>query len=317
MRRHLSHGSFGHQRPTVLRKKNGWGTMVAREARLGWLLVFPALLVVLGMVGYPFIDAIRISFTDRMIGGGQGQWVGLANYTYILGWPDFSNMVVRSVLITIAAVLLKTIVGLILATALNQSIPGRNILRGLFLLPWILPTYIIVLVWRWIFDGQNGVLNQILVSWGVTDSSVPFLARPWSAIAILIFVLVWKGYPLFALTFLAGMQTISDELYDAAKVDGAARMGRFRYITLPGLRQIMSMVILLSTIWTMNSLEIPLLLTGGGPSNRTEVFPLLTYHLSIQNFRLGEGAAVSVLMLPILAILVIAVASYMDREAVE
>lgn len=317
MHRHYRNGLFGHYRPGVLRKKNGWRTMYAREARLGWLLVFPTLLVVLGMVGYPFLNAIRISFTDRMIGGGPGQWVGLANYTYVLGWPEFSDMVIRSILITIAAVLLKTIIGLILATALNQPIPGRNILRGLFLLPWILPTYVMVLVWRWIFDGQNGVLNQILVTWGVTDSNVPFLARPWSAVAILIFVLVWKGYPLFALTFLAGMQTISDELYDAAKVDGAARMGRFRYITLPGLRQIMSMVILLSTIWTMNSLEIPLLLTGGGPSNRTEVFPLLTYHLAIQNFRLGEGAAVSILMLPILTILVVGVASHMDREAVE
>jgi ABC-type sugar transport system permease subunit len=111
------------------------------------------------------------------------------------------------------------------------------------------------------------------------------------------------------------MQTISAELYDAAKVDGAGRMGRFWYVTLPGLRQVMGVVILLSTIWTMNTLEIPLLLTGGGPSNATEVFPLLTYHLALQNFRLGEGAAVPILMLPIIALLVLGVASYMDKEA--
>ncbi len=100
-------------------------------------------------------------------------------------------------------------------------------------LPWILPTYIIVLVWRWIFDGQTGLLNQILVSWGVLGENYPFLARPDSAVAMLIFVLVWKGYPFYALTFLAGMQTISSELYDAAKVDGAGRLGRFLYVTLP------------------------------------------------------------------------------------
>jgi multiple sugar transport system permease protein len=284
---------------------------------LGWLLVTPALLVVLGMVGYPFLEAIRISFTDRMIGRGPGEWVGLANYEYILGWPEFGQMVVRTVLIAIAAVFLKTVVGLILAAALNQNFRGRNILRGVFMLPWILPTYIIVLVWRWIFDGQTGLLNQILVSWGLLAENYPFLARTWSAIGLLLFVLVWKGYPFYALTFLAGMQTISAELYDAAKVDGAGRLGRFRHVTLPGLRQIMGVVILLSTIWTMNSLEIPLLLTGGGPSNDTEVFPLLTYHLAMQNFRLGEGAALPIMMLPIIALLVLAVAGAMDKEATQ
>lgn len=292
-------------------------SLFAGDVRLGWLLVTPALLVVVGMVGYPFIEAIRISFTDRMVGRGPGRWVGLANYEYILGWPDFTNMVIRTVLITIAAVLLKTLVGLILATALNQNFRGRDILRGIFMLPWILPTYIIVLVWRWIFDGQTGLLNQILVSWGVLSENYPFLAQRSSAVVLLIFVMVWKGYPFYALTFLAGMQTISSELYDAAKVDGAGRIGRFRYITLPGLRQVMGVVILLSTIWTMNSLEIPMLLTGGGPSNATEVFPLLTYHLAMQNFRLGEGAALPIMMLPIIALLVLTVASYMDKEATE
>jgi ABC-type sugar transport system permease subunit len=294
------------------RKKS---SLRAEEAWLGWLLVAPALLVVLGMVGYPFLEAIRISFTDRAIGRGPGHWVGLDNYVYVLGWPAFGQMVVRTVLFTIAAVCIKTCIGLILATALNQPFKGRNFLRGVFMVPWILPSYIVVLVWRWIFDGQTGVLNQILVSWGLIDSNFPFLAKEWSAVSLLIFVMVWKGYPFYALTFLAGMQAISPELYDAAKVDGAGRVARFRYVTLPGLRQVMGVVILLSTIWTMNTLDIPLLLTGGGPSDKTEVFPLLTYHLALQNSQLGEGAAVPILMLPIIAILVFAVATYMDREA--
>ena len=301
--------------PRAAQKKGR--SLFAGDVVLGWLLVAPALIVVLGMVGYPFLEAIRISFTDRMIGRGPGRWVGLANYEYILGWPDFSEMVVRTVAFAIIAVILKTVVGLILATALNQGFRGRNFLRGVFMLPWILPTYIIVLVWRWIFDGQTGLLNQILVSWGVLSENYPFLARPDSAVVMLIFVLVWKGYPFYALTFLAGMQTISSELYDAAKVDGAGRLGRFLYVTLPGLRQVMGVVILLSTIWTMNSLEIPLLLTGGGPSSATEVFPLLTYHLAMQNFRLGEGAALPIMMLPLIALLVVAVASYMDKEATQ
>jgi ABC-type sugar transport system permease subunit len=301
-------------RPSVPKKRR---SLFAGDVLLGWLLVTPALLVVLGMVGYPFVEAIRISFTDKMIGRGPGEWVGLANYRYILAWPEFTDMVIRTVAFALTAVFLKTVVGLILATALNQDFRGRNVLRGIFMLPWILPTYIIVLVWRWIFDGQTGLINQILMSWGLIDENIPFLAKTGSAIAALIFVLVWKGYPFYALTFLAGMQTIPSDLYDAAKVDGAGRLARFRYVTLPGLRQVMGVVILLSTIWTMNSLEIPLLLTGGGPSNDTEVFPLLTYHLAMQNFRLGEGAALPIMMLPIIALLVLTVAGYMDREATE
>jgi len=296
----------------IPRKKS---SLRANEAWLGWLLVLPALIIVLGMVAYPFSEAIRISFTDRMIGRGPGHWVGLKNYAYILTWPSFDQMVVRTIAFTIAAVLTKTVVGLILACALNQSFRGRNVLRGTFMIPWILPSYIAVLVWKWIFDGQTGVLNLILMDWGLIEKNVPFLANKWSAIGLLVFVMVWKGYPFYALTFLAGMQTISPELYDAAKVDGAGRVGRFWYITLPSLRPVMGVVILLSTIWTMNTLDIPLLLTGGGPSDYTEVFPLLTYHLALQNFRLGEGAAVPILMLPIIAILVYAVATYMDKEA--
>ncbi|MEZ4709376.1 MAG: sugar ABC transporter permease [Caldilineaceae bacterium] len=310
----LSRPAVSLSAPQTQKKK---GSLFAGDTRLGWILVTPALLVVLGMVGYPFLEAIRISFTDRMVGRGPGQFVGLANYEYILGWPDFTEMVVRTVLITIVAVGLKTVIGLILATSLNQDFRGRDVLRGIFMLPWILPTYIIVLVWRWIFDGQTGLLNQVLMSWGLIDANIPFLAKPASAVAALIFVMVWKGYPFYALTFLAGMQTISSELYDAAKVDGAGRLARFRFITLPGLQQIMGVVILLSTIWTMNTLEIPMLLTGGGPSNATEVFPLLTYHLAMQNFRLGEGAALPIMMLPVVALLVLGVASYMDKEATE
>lgn len=300
--------------PATKKRKS---SLFAGDVWLGWTLVTPALLVVIGMVGYPFVEAIRISFTDRMVGRGPGRWVGLANYEYILGWPDFTEMVVRTVIITIIAVALKTLVGLILATSLNQDFKGRNILRGVFMLPWILPTYIIVLVWRWIFDGQTGLLNQILMSVGFISENIPFLAQRGSAVVLLIFVMVWKGYPFYALTFLAGMQTISSELYDAAKVDGAGRLARFRYVTLPGLRQVMGVVILLSTIWTMNTLEIPMLLTGGGPSNATEVFPLLTYHLAMQNFRLGEGAALPIMMLPVIGLLVLAVASAMDREATQ
>ena len=307
--------SLAERAPVPAPKAKKKLSIYVREARLGWLLVTPAILVILGMVGYPFVNAVRISFTDKMIGMGPGRWVGLANYKYILGWPDFAQMVVRTVAFTIGAVFLKTVVGLIIATALSQNFRGRDVLRGVFMLPWILPTYIIVLVWRWIFDGQTGLLNQVLMSWGLIHRNVPWLAHTGTAVGCLIFVMVWKGYPFYGLTFLAGMQSISQELYDAAKVDGAGRLGRFVNVTLPGIRNVMVVVILLSTIWTMNSLQIPMLLTGGGPSNKTEVFPLLTYNLAMQNFRLGEGAAVPILMLPILGTLILVVSSYMDREA--
>lgn len=294
-----------------------WRSLRASEERLGWLLVTPALLVILGMVAYPFVDAVRISFTDRMIGRGPGNYVGLRNYVYILNWPEFGQMVLRTVFFTISSVFLKTVVGLIVASSLTQSFRGRNVLRGIFMLPWILPTYIIVLVWRWVFDGQTGVLNQILKSFGLIHTNIPFLALPGSAMACLIFVMTWKGYPFYGLTFLAGMQSISKDLYDAAKVDGAGRLGRFIHVTLPGIRNVMVVVILLSTIWTMNDFTIPYLLTGGGPSNKTEVFTLLTYHLAMNNFKLGEAAALPIIMLPILVTLILVVSSYMEKEVAE
>jgi ABC-type sugar transport system permease subunit len=288
----------------------GWR---ARESLIGYLLVLPIILLFLGLIAYPFFNAIWLSVTDRIIGSG-GNFVGLRNYLWLLNWPDFALMFANTWTIAIVGVAIKFCVGLGLALVMNERFFGRGLLRGVLLLPWALPTFVAVLTWRWLFEGQSGVFNVILQSLGITSGPVPWLGSTTFALPAVITVVVWKGFPFFAIGYLAGLQAIPQELYEAAHVDGANAIQRFRHITLPGLRHVIMITCLLSLIWTSNSFEFVYLLTGGGPSNRTQVFTVMTYQLGIQNMRIGEAAAVPLMFLPILAGLIVLVTRYILRE---
>ncbi len=297
----------------VRRARPAAGGWRAREALTGYLLVSPIILVFLGLIAYPFLNAIWLSMTDRIIGAG-GSFVGLRNYVWLFNWPDFALMFVNTWTIAIAGVAIKFCVGLGLALVMNERFFGRNVLRGVLLLPWALPTFVAVLTWRWLFEGQSGVVNVILQSLRIVPEPVPWLGSTTFALPAIITVVVWKGFPFFAIGYLAGLQAIPQELYEAAHVDGANALQRFRHITLPGLRHVIMITCLLSLIWTSNSFEFVYLLTGGGPSNRTQVFTVMTYQLGIQNMRIGEAAAVPLMFLPILAGLIVLVTRYILVE---
>jgi ABC-type sugar transport system permease subunit len=198
-----------------------------------------------------------------------------------------------------------------MALLLNATFPGRMIMRGVFMLPWALPTFVATLIWRWLYDWQSGAFNTVLMGLGITNSKLSFLGNPQFALIAVIILVVWKGFPFFGISYLAGMQGIPEELYEAAKVDGANAWQRYRFVTLPGLRQIVLVTCLLSLIWTSNTFEMVYLLTGGGPSNRTQVFTLMTYKLGIENLRFGAAAAVPMMFFPILAGLIVIVSRYM------
>jgi ABC-type sugar transport system permease subunit len=200
------------------------------------------------------------------------------------------------------------------ALLLNVSFRGRTFFRGLFMLPWAVPTFVAVLVWRWMYDHHSGVFNTVLMRLGITEHRLSFLGNPDLALLSVIVFVVWKGFPFFGLSYLAGMQSIPNELYEAAKVDGANAWQQFFYITLPGLQHVIAITCLLSLIWTANAFEMVYLLTGGGPSNRTQVFTVLTYQLGIVNLRLGEAAAVPLMFFPMLAGLIVVVSRYMLRN---
>lgn len=281
-----------------------------RESLQGYLLVSPIIVLFICLIFYPFFSAVWLSMTDKTI-GTTGNFIGLQNYRWLLRWPDFELMLLNTWTIAIVGVALKFVVGMIMALLLNNNFPGRSLLRGIYMLPWAVPTFVATLTWRWLYDYNSGVFNTVLTGTGITDAKISFLGHPQFALIAVIILVVWKGFPFFGISYLAGMQGIPEELYEAARVDGATPWQQYFYITLPSLRHVIMITCLLSLIWTSNTFEMVYLLTGGGPSNRTQVFTLMTYKLGIENLRIGEAAAVPMMVFPLLAGLIVIVSRYM------
>ena len=284
------------------------------ESLQGIGLLTPTVLILLGIVLYPFCYAIWLGFTDKAV-GSPGTWVGLKNFRYVLGWPQFSKALVNTAVFTVSAVAIKLVLGMAVALVLNQQIRGRNFFRSFLLLPWVMPAFVVYLVWRWLYDPLSGLINYALIDLGLVSTPIAFLSDRSTAMLSVIIAHSWRAFPFFAISFLAGMQTISQELYDSAQVDGASRVQQFRHITLPSLYHIIGVVLMLSTIWTANAFEPVYLLTGGGPSDATVVYTLLAYLMGMVNLRLGEAAAVSTLFLPFLLGLILVVTALLQRRA--
>jgi ABC-type sugar transport system permease subunit len=201
-----------------------------------------------------------------------------------------------------------------MALVLNQAFFGRNILRAYLLVPWVLPGFVAYMTWRWFLDPLQGVLNYALTDLGIIHYPLELLGNPSTALGAVIVADVWKTFPFFGVAFLAGLQNIPAETYEAASVDGANRWQQFRYVTVPGLRHVILVVLMLSTIWTFNSFEPVYLLTGGGPADATVVYTVLAYEMGIVNMRLGEASAVPVMILPVLGLFIVAVSGLMSRD---
>jgi multiple sugar transport system permease protein len=287
-------------------------SLATRQAFLGWLLVLPALVVLLGLVAYPFFFAIAISFTDRVV-GRAGDWVGLANFRYLANNPSFIKTVQNTIIMVVVSDILKLVIGLGLAVLLNQSVPGRGLMRAIIMLPWAMPGFVAFLVWKLIYTPIGGALNLLLTDLHIHSEIVDYLGQKSTALPAVIIATVWRGFPFWAISFLAALQGIPDELYEAARVDGAGAWQRFRDITLPSIRPVILIVTLMSSIWTANSFENIWIMTQGGPSDATMVFPVLAY-FGMQTQRLGEAAAVSVAMIPALLILVFIVTAVVQED---
>jgi multiple sugar transport system permease protein len=300
-----------------VRQAAGWPRRLTRihpESLQGMALLVPTVFLLLGLVLYPFFYAIWLGFTDKSV-GAAGSFVGLTNFRYILGWPQFNAALVNTAVFTVSAVAIKFVLGMAVAVVLNQQIRGRNFFRAFLLLPWVMPAFVVYLVWRWLYDPLSGLINYALLDLGLVGAPIPFLSERSTAMLSVIIAHSWRAFPFYAISFLAGMQTIAQELYDSAQVDGASRWQQFRFITLPSLYHIIGVVLMLSTIWTANAFEPVYLLTGGGPSDATVVYTLLAYLMGMVNLRLGEAAAVSTLFLPLLLGLVLVVTALLQRKA--
>jgi multiple sugar transport system permease protein len=286
-----------------------WST---RQAITGWLLVIPALFLLLGLVAYPFFFAIAISFTDRLV-GQAGSWVGLENFRYLANNPSFTKTIQNTIIMVVVSDVLKLVIGLGLAILLNQAVRGRGLMRALIMLPWAMPGFVAFLVWKLLYMPIGGAFNLILTKTSIHPEIIDYLGQKSTALPAVIVATTWRGFPFWAISFLAALQGVPNELYEAAKVDGASTWQRFWDITLPSIKPVILVVTLMSSIWTANSFESIWMMTQGGPSDATMVFPVLAY-FGMQTQRLGEAAAVSVAMIPALLILVFFVTWLIQRE---
>ena len=281
-----------------------------RQWLLGYALIVPAFAFVVGLIIYPAAWGVYFAFTDKVIGKPE-HFVGLENFGYMLSWPDFGLMIWNTILLTVAAVLVKAVVGMSMALALNEEMPFRSAIRGLLFLPWTVPSFVAGLLWRWLYDDQNGLFNWALLNLHLVSAPVSWLGTHELAMPAVISVVVWKGFPFFGIAYLAGLQAIPQDQYEAAQVDGANIFQRFQYVTIPGLQHVMLITVMLSTIWTANTFDLVWIMTGGGPSNATQVFSYLTYVQGVQNGRIGEAATIPLMAMPFFAGLIVVMTRYM------
>lgn len=279
--------------------------LLHRDSSLGYILLSPAFIFLAVMMAYPFFYAVWLSFTDKQI-GAEANFIGLLNYTKLFGTNLFSKTVINSLVYTIFALILKFVGGLGLALMLNRPFVGQRVIRALLLLPWIMPTVFSTMIWSWLFHPTFSIINDILVlKLGLLAEPIPFLRDETWAMASLIFVNVWRGVPFFGITFLAAIQSVSTEILEASRIDGASRWQSFWRITFPMILPVVLIVMLISTIATIGDFDLPFLLTKGGPNNSTTLFALTAYVLSLQSGQIGLGAAVTLTMFPALIVLVI------------
>ena len=282
-----------------------------REGILGYILVAPALLVLLIFVAYPFVYGVWLSLTDTFV-GQESHFIGIQNFIAQLNDDIYRRAVINSFVYTIVSCTAKFFSGLGLAVVLNQKFPLRRFVRGRVLLPWIIPIALGALVWIWMFDSTFSVFNWLLKQVGIKGPL--WLGEGYWPMVSLIILNIWRGTAFYGICFLAGMQTISEELYEAAVVDGANPWQKFWRITFPLLIPVTVVVTLLSIILTFADFQSIYVLTGGGPAHQTQVFGTWAYFLGIFGGQLGAGAAVSLTMFPVLAIVILLTLVALRRE---
>ncbi len=264
-------------------------------------------------MAYPLGNAVYISLTTKYV-GYPPRFVGLKNYIDLSSDPIFHKVVWNSAVFTVASVAVKLVLGMLMALALNRALVARGFLRGVLLLPWVIPTVISALTWHWMFDAVRGVINVSLLSAGLLRAPIPWLGEPATAMLAVIVANVWRGFPFFGISLLAGMQAIPRDLYEAAAVDGASPAQRFWRITLPGLRLVAVVTTLISTIFTLNDFNIVYVMTRGGPGTATHVLATYTYEVGFQALRWGKAVAVSMYLMPLIAVMIVLVTRSLTRE---
>jgi multiple sugar transport system permease protein len=288
--------------------------VLGRDWKVAIPFVLPMVVIMVGLILWPIIDAIILSTTALNFLTGETVHVGLRNYVRLFSSSDYELAIRNTIEFTLWSLSLKIVTGMTIALILNSRLPYRNILSGIMLLPWIVPEIVTALAWKSIFDPIFGGLNPILLGLGVIERPLGWLSDPNLAMSSIIAVNVWKGIPFYVLLLLAGLKAIDRELLEAAEVDGANVVQRFRHVTLPGLRYVIVVVLLLSFISTFNQFGLIFLMTGGGPSGATKLYSILAYEKAIGSLQYGPGAAIALSVAPLMAVLIWLLAKFMRHD---
>ncbi len=282
------------------RKRESWLERLQNSHNgLGLVFMLPTGVLLLLFLSYPLGLGVWLGFTDAKIGRG-GVFIGLENYIFLAGDSVAQLALFNTMFYTIVASILKFMLGLWLALLLNRSVRNTTFLRAVVLLPWIVPTALSAIAFWWIYDAQFSIISWVLTELGFIDRYVDFLGDPWNARFSTIAANVWRGIPFVAISLLAGLQTISPALYEAAAIDGATPWQRFWHITLPLLTPIIAVVMTFSVLFTFTDFQLIYVLTRGGPLNATHLMATLSFQRAISGGALGEGAALAIAMVPFL-----------------
>ncbi|QBK30882.1 ABC transporter permease subunit [Roseitalea porphyridii] len=292
-------------------------TLDRRYALLGTALIAPTVLIFCAVILYPLISAIYLSLFSIFTPTLEGNWVGVDNYAVLLASGRFWNALANTLIWTIGTLILQIVCGVGVALLLNQSIVFRSLARSLVLFPYFLSTVVAVLVWRWLFNDLYGILNHLMLAAGLIDMPVNWLGAMPNAMISIIVVGAWKYFPFVVIAVLARLQTIPDPLYEAARIDGAGPIARFFDVTLPQLREVLIVIILLRAIWDFKEFDLIWLMTGGGPINSTQTLPLVVYQEAFGLNQMGMAAAYAVtMMIVMLAFMLIYLRQTRDRDPV-
>lgn len=277
----------------------------SREGIEGFALYAPALSIVFFVVIFPIVYALYLStFSYNLINLEDVRFVGLANYLAIVRDPAFWKAIGRGLAFTFGSLIPQIVLGLAIAQLLNHpELRAKTLWRGLVIMPWLIPTVTSAIIFRWMFNDIYGIFNYILLSLGIIDRPVAWLARPQLAMFVLIATNVWRGLPLLIVMFLAALQSIPSELHEAARVDGATGAQAYFHVTLPLISPVVMIAGVLRTVWMFNYFDLPWIMTMGGPAGATTTPPIYAYLRAFSGYRLGEGAAITVLLFIVLLVL--------------
>jgi len=305
--------SAGPQSASSLSRKRGAiGRLLEDEWWLAFLLLLPTLVLLGLFIAYPFVKGVLLAVSDAKV-GVPGQFVGMQNFEAL--WHDdiFRIAVGNTFAYTAITTVFKLAFGLWLALLLNRHFKGKIFVRAFVLLPFIIPTVLSTFAWKWMFDPTFSVINWTLLHLGLITQRINWLGNPNLAMLSVIIVNIWRGVPFYAISLLAGLQTIRPELQEAAAIDGARPWQRFWYVTWPLLLPVTMVVVLFSVIQTFADFQLVYVLTGGGPANATQLFATYAYQIGIGTGLLSQGAAISLAMFPVLLAVVIVQLLYIRR----